>query len=289
MENKGKYEKSTIEVTTEILKLMTSKNFFVHKQMYLQTAGAPIGSPLSTILAEIVVQHIEQEVLHIKNQQKPFLFKRYVDDIIIIWQHNLEELHELKGRLSSIYNEMQYTLEIEKEGKIPFLDIMLYNKQDHIEYSTYRKPTYIPTIIPAKSSHPMHHKLAAFRSFINRAYNHSYNSKYLKEELKWIKKLAAENGYKDGTIQKLIRNLKPDKPKHKLVGEEKVKKKYIGSLPYIPKIVSTVKNICKKHNMDIGVKVKTIGNMIINDRDQIPPLNTAGVYRIPTMLCLFVF
>ena len=35
--------------------------------------------------------------------------------------------------------------------------------------------------------------------------------------------------------------------------------------------------------MDIGVKVKTVGNMIINDREQIPLLKTAGVYRIPTM------
>ena len=123
---------------------------------------------------------------------------------------------------------------------------------------------------------------ASFRSFINRAYNHSYNSKYSRE-LKWIKKLAEENGYRNSTIQKLIINLKPGKPKHKLVREEKVKKKYIGSLPYMPKIVSTVKNICKRHNMDIGVKVKTVGNMIINDRDLIPTLNTTGIYRIPTM------
>ena len=65
----------------------------------------------------------------------------------------------------------------------------------------------------------------AFRSFINRAYNHFYNGKYLKE-LKWIKKLAAENGYRNSTIQKLIRNLKPSKPKYKLVRDGKVKNKY---------------------------------------------------------------
>jgi len=50
----------------------------IHKQ----TFGSPMGSPLSLIIADIVLQDLEEKVLNVISLDLPFYYL-YVDDIVL--------------------------------------------------------------------------------------------------------------------------------------------------------------------------------------------------------------
>ena len=70
-----------------------------------------------------------------------FYYKRYVDDIF--------SASETKDRVVSFYNyinrqhsNIKFTMETEKNSKLPFLDVLMGNKSNLV-ISIYRKQTYI--------------------------------------------------------------------------------------------------------------------------------------------------
>ena len=53
------------------------------KKIYKQTSGRPMGSPLSPLISNLVMVYVKKRAL-LKLSFKPFLYKRYVDDIFTI-------------------------------------------------------------------------------------------------------------------------------------------------------------------------------------------------------------
>jgi len=60
---------------------MDSTFFTFNKIMYKQIFGTPMGSPLSPIIADIVMQDLEKSAIEKLPFELPF-FYRFVDDII---------------------------------------------------------------------------------------------------------------------------------------------------------------------------------------------------------------
>lgn len=60
---------------------------------------------------------------------KSLLYKRYVDDILI-WLHDKERLEDFLTSLNIIYQNIKFTVELEQDGQLPFLDAMIFKKQD---------------------------------------------------------------------------------------------------------------------------------------------------------------
>jgi len=64
------------------------------------------------------------------------------DDTFLTWPHGPEELKNFLNHLN-IHSNVQFTVETEYNGHLPFLDIDIYRKPDgSLEYSVYRKPTH---------------------------------------------------------------------------------------------------------------------------------------------------
>ena len=83
--NQDIYERTRLN-SQEILKLieicLNSTSFAYDNNIYQQIKGTPMGSPVSVVIAEIVMQHIETNILS-QNDNIIFLFWfRYVDDIL---------------------------------------------------------------------------------------------------------------------------------------------------------------------------------------------------------------
>ena len=69
----------------------------------------------------------------------PRLWKRYVDDTCCILKKGMAEA--LLGHLNSVRPSIKFTVEIEKEGTLPFLDTLLRRKGDGtLDITVYRKP-----------------------------------------------------------------------------------------------------------------------------------------------------
>ena len=95
--------------------------------MFRQKFGTAMGSPVSVSVANLVMEDIEEHALTSFNIQLPF-WKRYVDDTITAVPK--EKVSELLDHLNSIEDSINFTVEIEKNSKIPFLDILLTHEAE---------------------------------------------------------------------------------------------------------------------------------------------------------------
>ena len=88
-----------------------------------------MGSPISSILAEIFIHHIEQT--HILNKQdnkyanKIIYWYRYVDDILLLYNRNSRQTKQLHQYINKLYQKLNFTLETEVNNSMNFLDLTI--------------------------------------------------------------------------------------------------------------------------------------------------------------------
>ena len=115
------------DVLMDLLNLcLTSTYFQYNGKHYKQLHGTTMGSPVSTVVAEIVEQNIEERALATYKRPLP-LWLRYVDDTFTaVHKDEIDDSHEhLNGQNADI----QFTKGIEENGKIPFLDCLVNPRQ----------------------------------------------------------------------------------------------------------------------------------------------------------------
>lgn len=64
--------------------------FLLNGSFYDQVVGVAMGSPLAPILANLFLGHHEGKWLSEYNGEPPIFYKRYVDDIIALFNNELE-------------------------------------------------------------------------------------------------------------------------------------------------------------------------------------------------------
>ena len=74
-------------MTEVVLACSTESTYFQYQDSYYeQIEGVAMGSPLSPIVANIYMEYSEEMALE-SAQLRPKVWKRYVDDTFVIWQH----------------------------------------------------------------------------------------------------------------------------------------------------------------------------------------------------------
>ena len=56
------------------------------------------------------------------------MWRRYVDDVFVIWPHRDQHLEEFHCHLNGLNSSIKFTIEKETEGRIAFLDVQLEKK-----------------------------------------------------------------------------------------------------------------------------------------------------------------
>jgi len=198
-----KYELINILVITEI----TKPNYFTHNnEFYKQTQGLPMGSPLSGTLAEIYLNNFENKYIfnnHNKYRNNIIYWNRYVDDILILFQGTKRQLDNLHQIINNKQPTIKFTLEVETDNQINFLDLTIRNENSKHIFKIYRKPTQTNQTIHNSSHHPYQHKISAYNHMINRLNNIPMKQEDYNNELNTIKFIAKENGYKHTLIDKI--------------------------------------------------------------------------------------
>lgn len=155
-----------------LLKEILKQNYFeFNGSFYSQNDGLAMGSPLSEILADIYLNHIESEFIFSdknKVKDKILFYHRYVDDTLLLFNGNTRQLDKLHNHLNSISPKLKFTLEVEQSNRINFLDLTLEKAKNKLEFSIYRKPTTSTQTIHSTSFHPYSHKMAAYNSMVHR-------------------------------------------------------------------------------------------------------------------------
>ena len=91
-------------------------------KVYRQIHGTAMGSPVSVVVANLVMEDIEHRAMS-SFHTPPRFWRRYVDDTCTALPRDLvEPFHE---HLNSINKNIQFTVERESGGQLPFLDVLL--------------------------------------------------------------------------------------------------------------------------------------------------------------------
>ena len=114
--------------------------------VFQQVHGTAMGSPVSVVVANLVMKEIECRALS-SFHTPPHFWWRYVDDKCTVLPRDLvESFHE---HLNSIDPNIQFTVERESEGQLPFLDVLLTREDDgSISTSVFRKPHTQTSTLP---------------------------------------------------------------------------------------------------------------------------------------------
>ena len=78
-----------------------------------------MGSPLSPIVANIYMEMFKKcAINHFPLKHKRW--KRYVDDIDVVWPHGINTLNQFLGHINNQNNNIKFTMEIEENNRLPF-------------------------------------------------------------------------------------------------------------------------------------------------------------------------
>ena len=99
---------------------------------------------------------IEQNILSTAPEGKiPLIWKRFIDDIFMIWQYDEASLTEFLAHTNNVHNRIKLEAQ-QSKAKINSLDTTIYrnNNSGLLESTIFVKPTDICTLLHAKSFHP---------------------------------------------------------------------------------------------------------------------------------------
>ena len=209
--------KDKIVPTEDIIKMadFVPKNnpFEFDCKFYQQISGTTIGTKFTQPYACIFMDYVETEFL--KTQAiKPWLWKRFIDDIFFIWTDS-EELKFLKD-LNEFHPNLKFTYEKSKE-EISFLDLVIKLTDGRIVTDLYCKPTDSHQYIHYDACHAEHIKRSIIFSQTLRLKRICSQKSDLDSHLKELKNWFSKRGYPAKEIS--------DQVNRALRSEENVKEK----------------------------------------------------------------
>ena len=122
------------------LLILCTKNihFLCRNNVYQQKDGVAMGSPLGPVLAGIFMVHLERTLMpELEKFMKPW--KRYVDDTISYIKPDF--LTNVIDILNKFHQNIKFTYEVEHNGKISLLDVLLVRCNGKLETTISRKET----------------------------------------------------------------------------------------------------------------------------------------------------
>ncbi|XP_062704209.1 uncharacterized protein LOC134286591 [Aedes albopictus] len=158
-----------IEAYLSVAQVCMNQNFFTFRdRVYRQTFGLSMGSKLSPLLADLFMSDFENEAQ--KKKLFPRIWWRYVDDIFAPVKERY--LDQTLSMLNSQHSTINFTVEKEVDGRLPFLDLLISRNEDNtLKFGIYRKPTSTDRYITSDSNHFGAQKQAAFHSMAHRLFN----------------------------------------------------------------------------------------------------------------------
>ena len=203
----------------QLLRLVLNETYCEYNdQFYKQTYGIPMGTPCAPQLANLFLFYFEQNLI----KEQCLVWKRFIDDILIIWDGEREDLMIFLEQYSSFTPsiKIQWTI---REDFGEFLDLFLIiekqqNSEILLQYKTHQKLLNTYLYVPFNSYHRRNVLKGFVRSELGRYKRNSSKEVYfLETKSKFYKRLRAR-GYPSSFLNPLFQSidyythLKPKSP-----------------------------------------------------------------------------
>ena len=202
----------TVDDIMSLLSLCLNATYFSFGgTFYKQVNGTAMGSPVSVVVANLVMEHIEDRALSTSPGKVRF-WKRYVDDVCCSLPK--QDVTSFLSHLNSMDTSIQFTCEVEDNSLLPFLDVLLHHNDDgSISTSVYHKPSHTARYLDFSSHHPISSKAAAVKTLMHRAKALSSSNTAVKDEESYIFRTLRSSNYPQrfvtGTLKKHIYSKNP--------------------------------------------------------------------------------
>ncbi|KFD60687.1 hypothetical protein M514_10612, partial [Trichuris suis] len=243
----------TFHITKLVSFCMKEANYFRFQELfYMQKRGAPMGSPLSPVLAEVFMEFLEDVAFSTADTSiTPTVFKRIFP------------------------NHISFTIEKEENGRLSFLDALVIRDECGLKTTVYRKPTHSNRYLHFSTSHSRWVMRGIITGMVDRAIS-VCDKEFLAAELRHIKATFLYNGYPPGLISSVVRQRinRPDVP----LPEHNGPSCPLLVLPYYKGIGEKIRRMGK----EVGFKTyfkssSTLRAMLRNDKRRLPPEDKPGV------------
>ena len=108
-------------------------------KVYEQCDGVAMGSPLGSTFTNVFTclgSCLEKCPAHFKSS----VYRRFVDTFLLF--RTKDHVEKFKNYLNKQHKNIKFTLEIEENGSLSFLDITITRENNKFVTSVYRKPTF---------------------------------------------------------------------------------------------------------------------------------------------------
>ena len=268
------------EIMTLLHLVLNNSTVKFDGQFYKQLDGTPMGSNISCVVADIMLEHVENRALN--GQAKPVLYRRYVDDCLaVIKNDQIDQFHQ---QLNEVSDKIQFTVERSKDNVINFLDLKITKKQDGtLDITVFRKPTHSGRYLDFSSNHPIQHKKAVAKNLYHRALTIPNSDNHIKDEMEHATRILRQNGYPMKFLRQIIYEVRN---KHPTPPENERTKNYVV-LPYVGPTSEKIKRVLHKHNIRTVFRPnKKLCNLVGHLKDPIDHLEQKElIYEIPCGDC----
>lgn len=252
-----------------------------------------MGSPLSPILADIVMQDLETSILESLDFQVKFYF-RYVDDIIMCAPK--DKTYHIQEKFNSYHERLKFTTEFCINNEINFLDLNIVLQDGIILLDWFQKKSFSGRMLSYYSEHPFSQKIGTLYNLFDRAIFLSHPKFHQKNIYKCID-LLLSNGYPLKTIfhylkKRITKHSLDFNNNHKITLDNQNNNtianniQYVG-LPFIKMVTNKISNSLKKSDLKLDLKcINNLNRFIQIPKDKTRPLEKNNViYKIQCIDC----
>jgi hypothetical protein len=232
-----------VEAIMELLDVSLRTTYFqVDDKFFQQKDGMAMGSSVSPIVSNIFMEHFEILALD-STQHKQSVWLRYVDDTFVVWPHGPSRLQDFISHLNSLSPSIQFTIEMESDSAIAFLDVQVIRKETTLATNVCRKPTHTGRYLNFNPNHPPHVKRGLIQSLHSRASTICQERQDLVKKISSLRSDLQLNGYPHGFLDSVINS----KGSNRLNEEQNL----LGSvyIPYVKGVSENFKRIGNRYNI----------------------------------------
>ncbi len=177
-----------------------SNGFFSFKnKMYLQKIGLAMDDLVSPVISDILLDDIFTKLNRCFNGD--IFSKKFVDDSLLYVRTC--KINDILSYINSYHPNIKFTLEIQKDNFLQFLDLTIYNLNDKFITEHYTKETACGRILNYFSYNSHVHKINALNNLINRHLSLS-DGIFHKKHIAIIYKIANDNCFPKNLVRKCV-------------------------------------------------------------------------------------
>ncbi|OXA38612.1 hypothetical protein Fcan01_26646 [Folsomia candida] len=275
--------KLDVDEFMSLLNICIKNTYFSWRtKLYKQLEGSPMGSPISPIFAELFMQFLKEQI--VKNNKNIKFWRRFVDDIFSIIQ--ARKAKQILKLLNEFHPSIQFTIEYEQNDSLPFLDVMVYKKENGIMgHRVYRKNTHTNQYLHYNSFHHPSQKISVIDSLVTRALKLSDDTN-MEEELKFVTDVLIGNHFPKSKITSRINYLRETLTNSTNKSDDN---KWIA-LPFTGSLCKRLSRLLRKNlDVKIGYFAGTkLSSLLFNFKDKKEKVN-CGIYKIKCKQCADIY